>query len=145
MFIWSLLVLIFTSVIFLLSCMLAAGIIYAILLIPTKIIQNVDSQDNEQEPVLTENPSKPETKGEPDDIQKMDSEKELVSGDPKTLSEEGFVPITVSDDEYIKPPTAKSKIPWEEDPADDDDIIKDKGEASYYENLSTMQEKLDTA
>lgn len=58
-------------------------------------------------------------------------------------TEDGFTPITVADDEYYEPPKAKSSIEYEEEPADDADIIQDAGEASFYESLAKQQERLE--
>lgn len=58
-------------------------------------------------------------------------------------TEDEFTPITVADDEYYEPPKAKSSIEYEEEPADDADVIQDAGEASYYESLAKQQERLE--
>ena len=60
-------------------------------------------------------------------------------------TEDEFTPITVADDEYYEPPKAKSSIEYEEDPADDADIIQDAGEASFYESLAKQQERLEVS
>lgn len=58
-------------------------------------------------------------------------------------TEDRFTPITVADDEYYESPKAKSSIEYEEEPADNADIIQDVGEASYYESLAKQQEQLE--
>lgn len=74
--------------------------------------------------------------------------KETSSETPNSsleASDDIIVPITVADDEYIAPPMAKSSIKYEDEPADDDDIIKDAGESSYYSELAKQQAQIEVA
>ena len=60
--------------------------------------------------------------------------------EPPESSPDGFVPITVGDDELIAPPMAKSKLEWEEVPADDSDIISDEGQLAMLNEMAQEAE-----
>lgn len=51
-----------------------------------------------------------------------------------------FTPIVVGDDELIEPPLAKSKLEWEEIPADDSDIITDEGHIAMLNDMAKEAE-----
>jgi len=51
-----------------------------------------------------------------------------------------FVPITVDDDELIAPPMAKSKLEWEDVPADDSDIISDQEQLAMLAEMAQEAE-----
>ncbi len=65
---------------------------------------------------------------------------EVPLAETETAPNQPFVPITVDDDELIAPPMAKSKLEWEDTPADDSDIISDQGQLAMLAEMAREAE-----
>lgn len=107
----------------------------------SRVLKNsVIEKKDEASKELDETSKQSDTPGEETETEKLH---DAEPASETMEAEDGFTPITVADDEYYEPPKAKSSIKYEEEPADNADVIQDIGEASYYESLAKQQEQLE--